>query len=234
MCNRVQALHCKVHLICVQLCATMKVICVQLTGRRAADQLSPLFPTFPPPPSHKNAWSALTPQLLLLSFCDPPYRPPIGHWPSSDPTWLAAPTMLCNRRCLRPRWLAFPGTLQSNRQQLLYVLLCYFFSFLVLVWAFLSLFFSVFLNFLVYVFAWIILTCFHNFSASCTCTYHMLGNWGLFIKKLTSDLTIKWGHCFILWHATRIAWITRQIYCLKSLPLAQIQKKRNLSKLREG
>ena len=77
---RVQALHCKAHLICVQLCATMKVICVQLTGRRAADQLSPLFPTFPPPPSHKNARSALTPQLLLLSFSDPPWRPPIGHW----------------------------------------------------------------------------------------------------------------------------------------------------------
>ena len=73
---------CKVHLICVQLCATMQVICVQLTGRRAADQLSPLslFPTFPPPPSHKNARSALTPQLLLLKFCDPPWRPPIGHW----------------------------------------------------------------------------------------------------------------------------------------------------------
>ena len=61
---------CKVHLICVQLCATMKVICVQLTGRRAADQLSPLslFPTFPPPPSHKNVRSTLTPQLLLLKF----------------------------------------------------------------------------------------------------------------------------------------------------------------------
>ena len=69
MWNHVQALHCKVHLICVQLCATMKVICVQLTGRRAADQLSPLFPTFPPPPSHKNARTALTRQLLLLKFC---------------------------------------------------------------------------------------------------------------------------------------------------------------------
>ena len=142
---------CKVHLICVQLCATMKVICVQLTGRRAADQLSPLslFPTFPPPPSrHKNARSALTPQLLLLNFCDcdPPWRPPIGHWPSSNPAWLAAPTMLCNRRCLRPRWLAFLGTLQSNRQQLLYVLSCYFFLFFV--WDFLSPFFCVLLTFL--------------------------------------------------------------------------------------
>ena len=48
MCNRVQALHCKAHLICVQLCATMKVICVQLTGRRAADQLSPLSPLIVP------------------------------------------------------------------------------------------------------------------------------------------------------------------------------------------
>ena len=180
MCNRVQALHCKVHLICVQLCATMKVICVQLTGRRAADQLSPLFPTFPPPPSHKNARSALTPQLLLLNFCDPPWRPPIGHWPSSDPTWLAAPTMLCNRRCLRPRWLAGfprnapeqPSTAALCTLVLLFLILCLGFSFT---------FFSVSFLLLYTDFAWFILTCFHNFSAPRT--NHMVGNWGLFIKN---------------------------------------------------
>ena len=177
-----QALHCKVHLICVQLCATMKVICVQLTGRRAADQLSPLFPTFPPPPSHKNARSALTPQLLLLKFCDPPWRPPIGHWPSSDPTWLAAPTMLCNRRCLRPRWLAGfprnapeqPSTAALCTLVLLFLILCLGFSFT---------FFLCLSYFFVYVFAWFILTCFHNFSAPCTCTNHTVGNWGLLNKN---------------------------------------------------
>ena len=148
MYNRVQALHCKVHLICVQLCATMKVICVQLTGRRAADQLSPLFPTFPPPPSHKNARSALTPQLLLLSFCDPP------SLEASDRS--LAPHGWLLRQCCAiaavfalAGWLAFPGTLQSNRQQLLYVLLCYFFSFFV--WAFPSPFFCV-LSYFLYMF----------------------------------------------------------------------------------
>ena len=140
-------MHYKVHLICLQLCATMKVICVQLTGRRAADQLSPLslFPTFPPPPSHKNAWSALTLQLLLLNFCDPP------SLEASDRS--LAPHGWLLRQCCAiaavfalAGWLAFLGTLQSNRQQLLYVLLCYFFSFLV--WAFPSPFFCVFLIFL--------------------------------------------------------------------------------------
>ena len=179
---RVQALHCKVHLICVQLCATMKVICVQLTGRRAADQLSPLFPTFPPPPSHKNARSALTPQLLLLKFCDPPWRPPIGHWPSSDSTWLAAPTMLCNRRCLRPRWLA--GFPRNAPEQTSTAALCTLvLLFLVLGFGFSFTFFCVLSYFFVYVFAWFILTCFHNFSAPCTCTNHMVGNWGLLIKN---------------------------------------------------
>ena len=106
--------------------------------------------------------------------------------------------------------------------------------FLILGLGFFFTFFLCLSYFFVYVFAWFILTCFHNFSAPCTCTNHTAGNWGLLNKKLTSDVTVKWGHCFILWHSTRIAWITRQIYCLKSLPLAQIQKKRNLSKLREG
>ena len=140
---RVQALHCKDHLIFAQLCATMKVICVQLTGRRAADQLSPLslFPTFPPPPSHKNARSALTLQLLLLNFCDPPWRPPIGHW-----LRMAGCSDNVVQSPLSSPSLAFPGTVQSNRQQLLYVLLCYFFSFFV--WAFLSPFSCVFLIFL--------------------------------------------------------------------------------------
>ena len=117
---------CKVHLICVQLCVTMQVICVQLTGRRAADQLSllSLFPTFPPPPSHKNAWSALTPQLLLLNFCDPPWRPPIGHWlrmagcsdnvvqsPLSSPSlagWLSQEGSRANvNSCFMYSWVTF-------------------------------------------------------------------------------------------------------------------------------
>ena len=149
MCNRVQALHCKVHLICVQLCATMKVICVQLTGRRAADQLSPLFPTFPPPPSHKNARSALTPQLLLLRFCFVTLLGGLRSVTGPPPTphgWLLRQCCAIAAVFALAGWRAFPGTLQSNRQQLLYVLLCYFFSFLV--WAFLSPFFCVFLTFL--------------------------------------------------------------------------------------
>ena len=63
-------------------------------------------------------------------------------------------------------WLAFLGTLQSNRQQLLYVLLCYFFSFFV--WAFLSPFFCVFLTF------WIRFCMVHpDLFSQLFCTLHM-------------------------------------------------------------
>ena len=126
---------------CVQLCKGS--VCNWLAAELLTSFPLSLFPTFPPPPSHKNARSALTPQLLLLNFCDcdPPWRPPIGHW-----LRMAGCSGNVVQSPLSSPSLAFPGTVQSNRQQLLYVLLCYFFSFFV--WAFLSPFSCVFLIFL--------------------------------------------------------------------------------------
>ena len=179
---------CKVHLICVQLCATMKVICVQLTGRRVADQLSPLSPTFPPPPSHKNARSALTRQLLLLNFCDPPWRPPIGHWlrmaGCSDNDNVQSPLS-------SPSLAGFPrkapeqtSTAALCTLDLLFLILCLGFS--ITFFLYLSYFF-------IYVFAWFILTCFHNFSAPCTLHKSHGGELGILHKKTNFGCNCKNG-----------------------------------------
>ena len=141
--------------------------------------------------------------------------------------WLAAPAMLCNRRCLRPRWLSQERSRATVNSCSMYS--CVTFS--------LSLFGPFFHLFPVsFLFSCISFCMVHpDLFSQLFCTLHLhkshSGELGIVHKKLTSDVTVKWGHCFILWHATRIAWITRQIYCLKSLLLAQIQKKRNSSKL---
>ena len=121
--------------------------------------------------------------LWLLSFSSSSFVTLLGGLRSvTGSAWLAAPTMLCNRRCLRPRWLAGfprkapeqPSTAALCTLVLLFLILCLGFSFT---------FFLCPSYFFIYVFAWFILTCFHNFSAPCTCTNHIVEKWGLFIKK---------------------------------------------------
>ena len=226
MCNRVQGPP--------DLCAT---VCNYESGLCATNWPPSCWPAFPSlslPPSHPRLPTKLPGALWLRSFSSSSFVTLLGGLrsvtgpPPTPHGWLLRQCCAIAAVFALAGWLAFLGTLQSNRQQLLYVLLCYFFSFFV--WAFLSPFFCVFLTF------WIRFCMVHpDLFSQLFCTLHLhkshSGELGIVHKKLTSDVIVKWGHCFILWHATRIAWITRQIYCLKALPLAHIQKKRSSSKL---